>query len=129
MAPARARIFKLLRRTPQNRFFVRNQFRCEIDSWRHRFHVKELKISELSSAYAVCEVRTHLFAQHISNKQTIWQLSTGYEKSILASKIYILWPTRFHTLFLLNSRNCFSPHNPAKNTCIGELGIVQNKPS
>ncbi len=27
-------------------FFVRNQFRCGIDSWRHRFHVKELKISE-----------------------------------------------------------------------------------
>jgi hypothetical protein len=32
--------------TPQNRFLKRNQFRCGIDSWRHRFHVKELKISE-----------------------------------------------------------------------------------
>jgi hypothetical protein len=38
---------------PRNRVLVRNQFRCGIDSWRHRFHMKELKISELSSSYSM----------------------------------------------------------------------------
>ncbi len=52
----RVRIFN---RTPgievsRNRCLMRNQLHCEIYSWRHLFHVKEFKISELSSSYIVC---------------------------------------------------------------------------
>ncbi len=39
---------------------MRNQFSCGTDSWRHRFHVKKLKISELLFSYVVCGVRTSM---------------------------------------------------------------------
>ncbi len=39
----------------------KNQFLCENDSWKHRFHVKKLEISELSSSYSMlCVVEGHL---------------------------------------------------------------------
>ncbi len=86
--------------TRQNRFLVRNQFRCGIDSWRHLLYEKELKISELSSYYVVCGGR--ITRQNISSKKTIWQLSAGDEKSIPALKINIpyLVPTQFQDSIL-----------------------------
>ncbi len=109
-----ARIFKLLR-TPgidsTESIPVRNQFCYEIYSWRQRFHVKELKVSELSSSYVVCG-RRHSYGQHIFNPQTIWQLWAGVEKSISALKIkfFGICSTRFHAWFLLNSRWRFFSH-------------------
>ncbi len=69
----------------QNRFREIN--RSGIDSWRHRFHVKELKIIVV----VICCVgaKDTPVGQHISN----------------------------NTWVLLNSRNRFSPHNPFKKTC------------
>ncbi len=59
----RAWIFKLLR--PRHRLHGIDslweiQFRCRIDSWRHRFNVKELQTTELSSSYIVCGGMTPL---------------------------------------------------------------------
>ncbi len=52
----RAWIFKLLR--PGHRLHGIDSWWeisvVEFDSWRHRFHVKELKTTELSSSYIVC---------------------------------------------------------------------------
>ncbi len=57
-----------------------------MDSWRHQFHVKKWKISELSSSYVECGGKDTPVGKHISNS----------------------------TRFLLNSRNRFSPHNLSK---------------
>ncbi len=90
----RARIFNLLRtlgiEVSRIRCLVRNQFRCGIYSWRHLFHVKELKISELSLFYVVCGGRTPLMhGQHISNTPAIWYGMVWDEKFIPALKINI----------------------------------------
>ncbi len=55
--------------------------------------------------------------QHISNTQTICQLSAGDEKPIRALKINILWDMvdSIPHLFPTNFQG-FSPHNPSKNT-------------
>ncbi len=37
---------------------------------------------------------------------------------LLKLTFYGTWPTRFHTWFLLNSRNWLSPHIPSKNTWV-----------
>jgi hypothetical protein len=67
---------------PRNRFLVRNQFRCGIDFWRHRFHVKEQNISELSSSYAVCGGRTFpTRKQYGSRPQGRWNVDSCFKNS------------------------------------------------
>ncbi len=56
--------------------------------------------------------------QHISNTQTIWHCQQGLKSRSLLKKLTFhgTWLTRFHTWFILSSRNrLFSP-NPSKNT-------------
>jgi hypothetical protein len=63
--------------------------------------------SDLSSSYVVCGEGHPYIDQHISNMQTIWRLSAGDEKAILAVKfnIYGTWPTWFHTWFLVPTKS------------------------
>ncbi len=77
---------------PRNWFFVRNQFRGGIHFWRHWFHVKELRNSELS--YVVCVGRTLLLIfptrnKHGSCQQKIKSRVLFYNRfsSIIRSKI------------------------------------------
>ncbi len=62
------------------------------------------------------------------NTQKIWQLSVGEESWFLLYKLafYRTWPTRFHTWFLLNSRNRFFPLNQSKS--IGSVDWQKTEP-
>jgi hypothetical protein len=66
--------------------------------------VKEWKISELLSAYVMCEEWTTLLVNTFpKSKQYAWQLSAGDEKSIPAfKKLHFMTdsvPTQFQELF------------------------------
>jgi hypothetical protein len=97
--------------TPRNRFLLRNQFRCGIDSWSNLFHVKELKISELSLSCIVCG-EGHPISDTFPK---IWPLSAGDEKLIhhlqISILIYGTWSIQFHTWFLFHIE---FPHSTSK---------------
>ncbi len=77
---------------PWNQFLVRNSFRCGFCSWRHRFYVKELNISELSLYYVVMKSRFMLKKNNI-----LWDI---------ADSIPYLVPTQF--------QESIFPHHPSK---------------
>ncbi len=94
-----------------------NQIRCGIDSGRHRIHVKELKVSELS--IALCCVWA-LWGQDIPIwlKQANNMVAGQNEKSIPALKIYIFL-YKAHSISYLNPtqfQELIFPHNSSKNT-------------
>ncbi len=77
--------------------------------------MKESEISELSSSNVVfvCGINVYLYwlthFQHINNMAAVsrgWKVDSWFEKLTY----YGTWPTQFHTWFLCNSRNRFSPH-------------------
>ncbi len=84
----------------------KNQFRCGIDSWRHRFQVKEVKISKLLSSCIVCGgINTFPTRKNMAAVGRGWKVDSSFKNMHFMGH----WLIRFHTWFLLSSRNRFSP--------------------
>ncbi len=80
-------------------FLVRNQFRCGIDSWRHRCLAKEFKTSEFSSAYVVCGRRRPILINTFPTRRQFGSYRQEMKSRFLLKKVtfYRTRPTRFHT--------------------------------
>ncbi len=104
-----------------------NRIIPRIDSWRHQIRVNKLKISELSLSYVVCVGgRSLLWPTHFQHANNIVAASRGWK----ADSSFKYWHfmehglNQFHTWFLLNSRNLFSPITRPKIPAQDDLSIL-----